>query len=32
VILLAGYVVAAVALRIREVTELGGMLRARLGR
>jgi putative peptidoglycan lipid II flippase len=32
VVLLAGYVVVAVALRIREVTELGGMLRARLGR
>ncbi|GII22289.1 murein biosynthesis integral membrane protein MurJ [Planosporangium mesophilum] len=32
VVLLAGYVAAAVALRVREVTELGGMLRARLGR
>jgi putative peptidoglycan lipid II flippase len=32
VVLLAGYVGAAVVLRVREVTELGGMLRARLGR
>jgi putative peptidoglycan lipid II flippase len=31
-VLLGGYVVAAIALRIREVTELGGMLKARLGR
>jgi putative peptidoglycan lipid II flippase len=31
-VLLAGYVGVAVALRIREITELGGMLRARLGR
>jgi putative peptidoglycan lipid II flippase len=32
VVLLAGYVGAAVILRVPEVTELGGMLRARLGR
>jgi putative peptidoglycan lipid II flippase len=32
VVLLGGYVAAAVVLRIREVTELGGLLRARLGR
>lgn len=32
IVLLAGYVGAAAALRIREITELGGMLRARLGR
>jgi putative peptidoglycan lipid II flippase len=32
VVLLGGYVVAAIALRVREVTELGGMLKARLGR
>ncbi|HEV7899520.1 MAG TPA: murein biosynthesis integral membrane protein MurJ [Planosporangium sp.] len=32
IVLLAGYVGAATALRVREVTELGGMLRARLGR
>jgi putative peptidoglycan lipid II flippase len=31
-VLLAGYVAAAVMLRIREVTELGGLLRTRLGR
>jgi putative peptidoglycan lipid II flippase len=31
-VLLAGYVAAAAALRVREVTELGRMLRARLGR
>jgi putative peptidoglycan lipid II flippase len=32
IVLLASYVGAAVALRIHEITELGGMLRARLGR
>ncbi|NJC64484.1 murein biosynthesis integral membrane protein MurJ [Planosporangium flavigriseum] len=32
IVLLVGYVVAATTLRVREVTELGGMLRARLGR
>jgi putative peptidoglycan lipid II flippase len=32
IVLVVGYVAAATALRIREVTELGGMLRARLGR
>ncbi|NJC68845.1 murein biosynthesis integral membrane protein MurJ [Planosporangium thailandense] len=32
IVLLVGYVVAAAALRVREVTELGGMVRARLGR
>jgi putative peptidoglycan lipid II flippase len=32
VILLAAYVAVAMALRVREVTELAGMLRARLGR
>ncbi|MGC9667020.1 murein biosynthesis integral membrane protein MurJ [Planosporangium sp. 12N6] len=31
-VLMAGYVAVAVMLRVREVTELGGMLRARLGR
>jgi putative peptidoglycan lipid II flippase len=31
-VLVAGYVVLAVKLRIREITDLGGMLRARLGR
>jgi putative peptidoglycan lipid II flippase len=32
VVLVAGYLAAAVALRTREITELGGMLRTRLGR
>ncbi|MCW2643617.1 MAG: integral rane protein MviN [Dactylosporangium sp.] len=32
VVLLVGYVAAAAALRVPEVTELGGMLRTRLGR
>jgi hypothetical protein len=31
-VLVAGYVLVAVKLRIREITDLGGMLRARLGR
>lgn len=32
IVLLVGYVMAATALRVREVTELGGMVRTRLGR